>query len=310
MANTPRIEFGYWSPTGGREQEAIRRPYFISDLEHTLDVAAQGFKSIWFADHVTMADDYLMECSTLLTWVAARYPGVKVGGLVMCNSFRHPALLAKMGASLQAISSGRFILGYGAGWHEPEYKAYGYDFPRPRVRIEMMEEGIQVIKALWTQSPASFSGKYYQVDNAYCEPRPDPVPPIMVGGSGRKFTLRVVVRHADWWNAHYKTVDELREVLDVLGEHCETEGRDFQSIRKVFNSRIFIDRSHSTALKTAEERRDRVPHSIAGDPSAVRDELTMLAEKLGMGTFIATFSSPPETEDMRLFIDEVIPAFA
>ena len=145
----------------GATRRTSRRRYFISDLQHVLDVAAQGFKSIWTGDHLTMTDEYLIEGSTLATWVAARYPGVKVGGLVMCNSFRSPALLAKMGASLQAISSGRFILGYGAGWHEPEYKAYGYDFPRPRVRIEMMEEGIQVIKALWTQSPASFSGKYY-----------------------------------------------------------------------------------------------------------------------------------------------------
>ena len=132
----------------------------------------------------------------------------------------------------------------------------------------------------------------------------------MVGGSGRKLTLRVVARHADWWNAHYQSMDQLRGVLDVLREHCETEGQDFQRIRKVFNSRIFIDRTHSTALKTAEEWRDRVPHSIAGDPSAVRDELTQIAEELGMGMFIATFPYSQETEDMRLFIDAVIPAFA
>ena len=310
MSNGPKIEFGYNSVTGERDQEAVRRRYFISDLHHVLDVACQGFQHVWFADHLSITDEYRIDCSTLLTWTAARYPGVKVGGLVMCNSYRNPALLAKMGASLQAISSGRFILGYGAGWHEPEYTAYGYDFPRPRVRIEMMEEGIQVIRAMWTQSPASFSGKYYQVAGAYCEPRPDPVPPIMVGGSGRKFTLAVVARHADWWNAHYKSMDQLRDEVDALRQHCETEGRDFDSIRKVYNTRIFMDRSHKAALKTAEEWREMVPESIAGDPSSVRDELTRLAEELDMNVLIAAFPRFQDTDDMKMFIDEVIPAFA
>ena len=121
MANVPKIEFGYWSVTGERDQEVIRRRYFFTDLQHVLDVACQGFKSVWFADHLSITDEYRIESATLMTWTAARYPGVKVGGLVMCNSYRNPALLAKIGASIQAMSSGRFILGYGAGWHEPEY---------------------------------------------------------------------------------------------------------------------------------------------------------------------------------------------
>ena len=309
MSNGPRLEFGYNSVSGER-QEVIRHRYFMSDLERVLDVACQGLKYVLVPDHLSIAAEYRIECATLLTWIAARYPGVKVGGQVMCNSYRNPALVAKMGASLQAISSGRFILGYGAGWHGPEYKAYGYDFPSTRVRIEMLEEGIQVIKALWTQSPASFSGKYYKVAGAYCEPRPDPVPPIMVGGVGKRFTLGVVARRADWWTANYDSMDQLRSAVDALRRHCRAEGRDFQSIRKVFSSRVFVNRSHAAALKTAEEWRERVPYSIAGDPSAVREELTQLVEEFGMGMFIAAFPRYQETEDMRLFIDEVVPAFA
>ena len=141
MSNGRKIEFGYNSVSGDR-QEVIRHRYFVSDLEHVLDIACQGMKYVLVPDHLAIASEYRLECWTLLTWIAARYPGVTVGGQVMCNSYRNPALVAKMGASLQAISSGRFVLGYGAGWHGPEYAAYGYEFPSTRVRIEMLEEGI------------------------------------------------------------------------------------------------------------------------------------------------------------------------
>jgi len=132
----------------------------------------------------------------------------------------------------------------------------------------------------------------------------------MIGGSGRKFTLGVVARHADWWNAHYKSIDQLRDEVDALRGHCEAEGRDFDSIRKVYNTRIFMDRSHKAALKTAEEWREKVPESIAGDPSSVRDELTRFAEELGMNVLIAAFPRFQDTDDMKMFIDEVIPTFA
>ena len=309
MSNGRKIEFGYNSVSGDR-QEVIRHRYFVSDLEHVLDIACQGMKYVLVPDHLAIASEYRLECWTLLTWIAARYPGVTVGGQVMCNSYRNPALVAKMGASLQAISSGRFVLGYGAGWHGPEYAAYGYEFPSTRVRIEMLEEGIQLIKAMWAGSPASFSGKHYQVADAYCEPVPDPDPPIMVGGKGKKYTLAVVARQADWWTVNYDTIDELRSVVGSLREHCQAEGRDFGSIRKVYSSRVFINRSHSAALKSAEEWKDRLPHAVAGDPSSVREELARLAEELDMGVFAAAFPRYLETEDMKLFIDEVVPAFA
>src|SRR5207244_9756252 len=109
-------------------------------------------------------------------------------------------LMAKMAASLQTLSGGRFVLGYGAGWHAQEHEAYGFPFPGPAVRLAMLDEGVQVIRALWTQTPANFAGQYYHVTGLYCEPRPAPPPPLMIGGSGERHTLRLVARHADWWN--------------------------------------------------------------------------------------------------------------
>ena len=194
MTPKPRMEFGYNPPTGARDMEVIRPREFLSDLDRALDVATQGFGSIWVSDHLNYSDEFRVECWTLLTWIAARYPGVDLSTIVMSNSFRNPSLMAKMGASLQHLTSGRFILGYGAGWYEPEYTAYGFDFPSFRTRLEMLEEGVQVIRALWTETPANFTGKHYSIREAYGTPLPEATPPIMLGGAGEKYTLGVVAR--------------------------------------------------------------------------------------------------------------------
>ena len=115
--------------------------------------------------------------------LAARYPQQTLSTIVMANSYRHPPLLAKMAATLQELSGGRFVLGYGAGWMDHEYRAYGYDFPSPKIRIEQMVEGIQIMKAMWTGEPATFEGKYYRIEDAICVPSPQPPPPILIGGS-------------------------------------------------------------------------------------------------------------------------------
>jgi alkanesulfonate monooxygenase SsuD/methylene tetrahydromethanopterin reductase-like flavin-dependent oxidoreductase (luciferase family) len=157
------------------------------------------FTTVWIEDHLQRGEHEVMEGWTLLTYLAALYPNVRFGHLVMSPSFRNPALLAKMAATLQQLTGGRYILGIGAGWKEDEYRGYGYDYPSGRVRVEQLAEAIEAIRAMWTQAPATYHGIYYRIDNAYCEPRPDPPPPIMVGTNGPK-ALRVAARLADWWN--------------------------------------------------------------------------------------------------------------
>jgi len=134
------IDFGYNPPTGTRGIEQFDPRTFVRDLHDVLDVACQSFSSLWFSDHLMTVEPFRVECWTEMTWAAARYPGPRLGTIVMSNSYRPPALLAKMAASLQALSRGRLILGYGAGWHAAEYRAYGYDFPKPSVRFAQLEE--------------------------------------------------------------------------------------------------------------------------------------------------------------------------
>ena len=305
----PRMEFGYSAPPGERGLEPIRPSSFMGDLQRSLDFAAQHFPSLWVSDHFNYRDEFRMECWTLLNWIAARYPGPKLGTIVMCNSWRNPALMAKMASSLQHLSSGRFVLGYGAGWSEREYEAYGFDFPPLRVRVEMLEEGLQIMHGLWTEGPFSFHGKHYEIVDAFCEPKPEPLPPVMIGGSGERYTLRAVARHADWWNDLYRRPSDLRHKLDVLHEHCEREGTDFDRIRKTVAATLFLDRSQGRARERAGDRLEGPTPAIAGDPVYVTERFEELAE-LGFDLCIMAFTSLGEHDDVRLFVDEVMPAFS
>lgn len=302
------IKFGYNPPTGNRLLERIDPNSFVRDLGHVLDTASPFFDSFWISDHHMTADRYRLECWTQLTWVAARYPTQLLGQVVMCNSYRHPPMLAKMAASLQVFSHGRFTLGYGAGWSEEEYVAYGYEFPSARVRIVQMAEGIQVMKALWTQAPATFEGQYYQVKDAYCEPRPDPIPRVMIGGDGERYLLRAVAEHGDWWLPYSRNLDVLRHKCDVLADHCRDVGRDPTSIRKVYTFVCYLDRDRSRAIARAGASLERETPAFAGDPAALRDYLAERVE-LGFDHFPLVLPNFPGTDDMRLFVDEVLPAF-
>jgi alkanesulfonate monooxygenase SsuD/methylene tetrahydromethanopterin reductase-like flavin-dependent oxidoreductase (luciferase family) len=303
-----RIEFGYNPPTGTRQIELFDPGTFVRDLQDVLEVASQSFSSLWFSDHLMTVEPFRMECWTELTWAAARFPGPLLGTIVMANSYRPPALMAKMAASLQAFSRGRLILGYGAGWHEAEYRAYGFEFPTAKVRIAQMVEGIELMRAMWSSSPASYHGRHYQVENAYCEPRPEPPPPIMIGGDGEQLTLRAVAEHADWWNALMRPLPMLQHKIDVLHEHCRAVGRDPASIRKTITRTLYLARSRAEAEQWAGAKLEADNPPFAGEPAALIDHLQELSA-LGFDLFQLVFAGFPDTRDMRLFIDEVLPAF-
>ena len=305
-----RLEFGYNPPSGTRGIERFPGATFVRDLQDALDVASatQAFSSLWVSDHLMTAEPFRMECWTQLTWIAARYPGPLLGTIVMANNYRPPALMAKMAATLQAFSRGRLVLGYGAGWHETEYRAYGYEFPSARVRIEQMVEGLQVMRAMWTQSPASFGGKHYQIQDAYCEPRPDPQPIVMIGGDGERLTLRAVAEHADWWNSVWRPLPVLEHKLRVLEEHCRAVGRDGRGLLKTITRVVYLKRSRAEAERWAGAKLEEENAPFAGEPAQLVEHLQMLAA-LGFEHIQMVFAGFPDTTDLRLFVDEVLPAF-
>jgi F420-dependent oxidoreductase-like protein len=186
-----------------------------------------GFDSVWMPDHFMFQDEKhpekvvpVMECFVVLGAIAALTNRIRIGELVVGVPYRNPALLAKMCATLDVISHGRTILGLGAAWHEPEFTAYGWPFPPVPDRMEMLEEAVQIVDQMLTQRPATFSGKHYFVQNAYNDPMPvqQPLPPIMIGGSGEQITLKLVAQYADYCNV-FGDPATVAHKFDVLRQH-------------------------------------------------------------------------------------------
>lgn len=305
----PRLAFGYNPPTGNRLIERVDPSTFTADLDRVLGVAAPNFESVWVSDHFMTEDRFRLECWTQLTWIAARFPQPLLGTIVLANSYRHPPLLAKMAASLQHLSRGRLILGYGAGWVEEEYRAYGYEFPPIRTRIEQMVEGIEVIRALWTGGPANYEGQHYRLEDAVAVPVPEPTPPIMIGGDGEKRTLRAVATHADWWNAMSRPLDVLRRKVLALEAHCDAVGREPASVVRTITFVAYLDADGAAARRAAGERLSGETVAFAGDPPAMIDHLETLAQ-MGFEHVQLVFPGFPGTADMELFLERVRPAFA
>jgi F420-dependent oxidoreductase-like protein len=203
------------------------------------------FEHAWVFDHFMPIGGMdpsgpCLEGWTLLTALAAHTERLRVGSMVMGNTYRHPAVLANMGATLDIISNGRLDFGLGAGWNELEHNAYGIPLYAPGERLARFAEACEVIKLLWTEKAPDFEGKYYQLKGAFCEPKPvqKPYPPFVIGGGGERKTLRVAAHYADIWNYGGGPVDEFRHKNVVLDEHCAAIGRDPASITRSVQVRV------------------------------------------------------------------------
>jgi alkanesulfonate monooxygenase SsuD/methylene tetrahydromethanopterin reductase-like flavin-dependent oxidoreductase (luciferase family) len=273
-----------------------------------LDKTLGPFDSLWLPDHVQYSAHRVAEGWTLLPWALARYPDKLCGHEVLSNSFRNPAHLAKMVATAQALSGGRVILGIGAGWNEEEYGAYGWPYPPTRTRIAQLAEAIELIRAMWTQAPASYRGEHYQIAGAYCEPRPDPIPPVMVGGHGETYLLRVVARHADWWNYPFRDAALFAHKQEVLKRHCREVGRDYDTIRRVVRIGILIAETEREVerLKIAPNIRPMTDIRLAGTPARVTEALRAIIAQ-GAHRLTVNFADAPRPEGTQLFAAAVLP---
>jgi alkanesulfonate monooxygenase SsuD/methylene tetrahydromethanopterin reductase-like flavin-dependent oxidoreductase (luciferase family) len=301
---THAVEFG-WVIQPAALQWAERE----SLLEHNrqfFERVRHHFQSAWFEDHFQDVGRYQhhqrLEGWVNLCYHMALYPELRFGHLVLGQSYRNPALVAKMAATAQAVSQGRFILGVGAGWHAPEYRAYGWHFPTPGVRTRQLDEYVRILKLMLTQSPASFTGKYYAIAEAYNDPLPNPPLPLMIGGSGERGTLRTTAKYANWWNFGLRPPDEFQHKLDVLKRHCDEVGRDFNEITPTTFQFVSLANDPTHYVTIGDMR------IITGDADAVTRQLEAYVA-LGARHFMLRFVDFPSVAGLELFISKVLPRF-
>jgi F420-dependent oxidoreductase-like protein len=312
MAGT-RVRFGIQTPQEGATFDAL--------ATHWREADALGYDTVFLDDHfygvIRPAGEPQLEGFSTLAALARETSRIEIGLLVACNSYRSPALLAKMAASIDNIAGGRFVHGIGSGWFESEYEGYGYEFPPVPVRLAQLDEALKLQKLMWSEERATFSGRHYRVHEAWCNPKPvrRPHPPILIGGGGEKVLLRLVARHADIWN-NGGTVDEFRHKLDVLRAHCETERRSYDAIEKSWFGSVVIDadaaRAEARLARLAgawgTTPEDMGRRALAGTPAQV---VTRIREYIGIGVthFIGMFGRVDDLRSTRLFAEQVLPAF-
>ncbi len=222
-----------------------------------------------------------------------------------------------MGATLDVISGGRFELAIGAGWHESEHQAYGFDFPEPGVRIARLAEAIRIVKGLWTGERMDFDGRHYRLRGGLCRPRPlqSPRPPIVIGGAGERRMLRLVAEEADVWNCSAGNYARLDAKVAALRAHCQAIGRDLANLDLSLQDLVVIAPTEAALRAPLDDARHRF--AFFGDVDAVATIGTpercidAIHRKIAQGItyFVCLFTDGGQPQTVRLFGERVLPAF-
>jgi F420-dependent oxidoreductase-like protein len=276
-----------------------------------------GYDTVWLDDHLMYNNWPILEPWTTLSALSMLTSRIRLGTMVTRNAHRNPALHAKTATTLDILSKGRLEFGIGAGTQEQEHSAYGFDFPKPSVRIEQLGEALEVITRLWTQEKATYQGKYYSLKNAVCEPKPiqKPHPPITIGGNGEKHTLKVTAKYADRFDWGFlPSLDEYRHKLRVLENHCKSVARDFSEIEKSCwpSGQILVaENQDELSQKIAKFKPSNISleefkkSTLAVTPQECQERLQVYMD-LGVSYFMLYFADLPSLEGLRLFAKAVV----
>jgi len=290
-------------------------------FDHVRDVVLEcerlGYHSVWLDDHLMFGERPILECWTTLATLSSLTTRIRLGTMVLCSSFRNPALLAKMTTTLDVISGGRLEFGIGAGVQKEEHTAYGIPFPEARIRIERVKEAVEIMKKMWTEKKASYKGKHYRIIEAICEPKPlqKPHPPITIGGGGEKLTLKVTAQYADRYDFGYLPSLELyKHKLEVLENYCRAIGRSPQEIEKSCwpGGQVLIAHNQKElGEKILQHKPKRVTisdftkFSLVGTPDDCLKKLQPYVD-LGVTHFMLFFGDLPSLDGLRLFAESVM----
>ncbi len=308
------LKYGVNLPLGfGREFAGIKDPVEAYEALTCVAQAADesGYEAIWLPDHFQTvfpsSQEMLFESWTTAAALARDTKRVRIGQMVTGNSYRNPALQAKMASTLDVISHGRFIFGIGAGWYEPDYRAYGYAYLDGPQRLRQLREALQVILVLWTQEEATFEGNYYQIRGAINQPKgvQQPHIPLLIAGGGEQVTLKLVAQYGDVCNIS-GDLATIEHKFAVLKEHCETVGRDYQSIRRTAFTLCIMQDSDEQAQALVPEGVEFVfpgdirSYGLIGGPETIRQRLAAY-EAAGVQELVIVFSDAPQLDTLHRF---------
>jgi len=312
------MEFGVSLPQGWfMDLASIKDPIeayeTMTRIAQTADET--GYASVWLVDHFHTvplpSQEVTFECWMSTAALARDTKRVRIGQMVSCNGYRNPALLAKMASTVDVLSHGRLNFGIGAGWYEHEYRAYGYDYPPAPDRLRLLREAVQVILAMWTQDEAIFEGKYYQVRGAINQPKGVQKPhiPLLIGGGGEKVTLKLVAQYGDACNIG-GDLETIQHKLNILKQHCETVGRDYEQIHRTSTTLCSIAETDEQAYAqipdiVRSQFGDRLQTALVGSPDTIRKRLAEF-EAVGVQELIVGFINRTSLEQIRFFAKEFI----
>jgi len=274
-------------------------------LELWQHLESTGWDTACLSDHfmpnTREREGAVLEAWSTLSALAAVVPRMRIGTIVLGNTYRHPAVVAKMAAQVDIISGGRLLFGIGAAWQRNEHEAYGIPFYTMRERLERLDEACTVLRLLWSERRSNFNGRYYQLADAPLDPKPvqKPHPELMIGGGGERVTLRIAAKHADHWNV-WGGPKVLARKSAVLEEHCSKLGRDSKSINRsvnmallITNSKADIDRLAETiAARMGSHAADARDTCLAGTPDQIREQLRRLQSAGATMVFVPTMFRP------------------
>ena len=318
------VKFGTFVPQGWR-MDLVELDDPIEQYETMTRVGKiaeeVGYDSIWVYDHFhtvpTPEIETCFEAWTITAGLARDTSRIRIGQMVTCNGYRSPALLAKIASTVDVMSHGRAICGLGAGWYEHEWRAYGYGFPETPDRMRAFSEAVQIVIRMWTDEKASFKGKYYAIDGAINEPKGVQRPhlPLWLGGSGEQVTLKLVAKWADGCNVGGGNPEAVKQKLDVLRGHCQTVGRDFNSITRSTNiNAVILDEGEDPVKATAKIRgntsyEEYVRGAFVGTVKQLSDRISQLVD-LVIDYVITYFPRVAyDQTTLRRFAQEVMPKF-
>jgi F420-dependent oxidoreductase-like protein len=328
------MRFGIFVPQGWRLDLSGIEPadQWPTMLRLARRAEAGPWESVWVFDHFhtvpVPTDEATHEAWTLMAAFAAATSRIRLGQMCTCMSYRNPVYLAKVAATVDAVSGGRLEMGIGAGWYQHEWRAYGYGFPGAGDRIARLDEGVQIMRQAWTQGTATLDGEHYQVDGAICRPLPlqEGGIPLWVAGGGEQKTLRVAAKYAQYTNFE-PSLDGFKHKSAVLAQHCREVGTDFDAITRSANYNVVIGRDQAEvddrlswyrdhlapfvpADKLARQVQQMSTGPLVGTPELVVERLQALQAE-GMTYAIANFyEAAYDTSGIELFEREVVPALA